>query len=163
VNAPAGRRIGRHEELDEGAEAGNAIVEFIFVALLVLVPLVYLIVAVAQVQSSGLSVTNAARDVGRAIATTPDGTDPQARADAALRIALDSHGLKSSDVEVRYVAASAECSSAAITPLLGPGSEFAVCVTRHQVLPGIPTILSGRGVTTVGRYVVHLDEFRTTG
>ena len=49
---------------------GNAIIEFVFVAVMVMVPLVYLVVAVAVVQRNQLAVTQAARDAGRAFATS---------------------------------------------------------------------------------------------
>jgi Flp pilus assembly protein TadG len=155
---------GRARRADCGGEDdGNAIVEFVFVAVLVLIPLAYLIVAVASIQRSRLAVTDAARDVGRAIATADSADAAAARAGAALRIALANEGLAPDDVELRYVAADAGCSDATVPVSLAPAAEFAVCVTRHQELPAVPTILSGRGVTTVGRYVVHVDDFRATG
>jgi hypothetical protein len=27
--------------------------------------------------------------------------------------------------------------------------------------PGVPTLLAGHGITTIGRYLVHVDDFRT--
>lgn len=144
-------------------EAGNAIVEFTLVAILVLTPLVYLIVAVATVQRGRLAVTDAARDVGRAIGTAESGADADRRGSAALSIALRNEGLGPADVEVRYVAASSSCDASPVLPTLAPGTEFAVCVSRRQRLPAVPTILSGRGITAVGRYVVHVDDFRDTG
>ncbi len=141
-------------------DRASAIIEFIFVAVLVLIPLVYLIVAVAVVQRSRLSVTNAARDVGRAIAGSNSQDEAEARSTAALEISLKVQGFSPADVELRYVDPGSSCTAGAITPELSPGSEFAVCVIRHQQLPAVPTVLSGRGVTTVGRFVVHIDEFR---
>jgi len=148
---------GRHVDDD-----GNAIIEFIFVAVLVLIPLVYLVVAVAVVQRSELATTSAARDVGRAVAgsgTLPGVAD---RARAALQISLSAYGLSASDVTLRYVDPTSACEGgASIEPALTPGAVFAVCVIRHQRLPAVPTVLSGKGITTIGRYVVHVDEFRT--
>ena len=149
-------------------EAGNAIIEFLFVAVLALVPLVYLILAVATVQHSRLAVTNAARDVGRALAgggsatggATASGATSSERATAALQIALQNEGLSPSDVEVRLVAANASCDSPPIAESQQPGAEFAVCVTRRQRLPAVPAVLSGRGVAIVGRFVVHQDDYR---
>jgi Flp pilus assembly protein TadG len=142
---------------------GNAIIEFVFVAVVVLVPLVYLIVAVAVVQRSRLATTNAARDVGRAVATSDRLADAPARAQAALRIALANQGLAPPDVQLRFVPPGADCQAGASeSPVLTAGAEFQVCVIRHQPLPAVPTILSGRGITTIGRYVVHVDEFRTS-
>jgi Flp pilus assembly protein TadG len=143
------------------SDEGNAIIEFVFVAVLVLVPLVYLIVAVAVVQRSRLATTNAARDVGRAVATSDRLVEAQARAQAALRIALANQGLRPPDVQLRFVAPGADCQQAVEQPPdLTPGTEFQVCVIRHQRLPAVPTVLSGRGITTIGRYVVHVDDFR---
>jgi Flp pilus assembly protein TadG len=149
-------------ELRPGRDDGNAIVEFVFVAVLVLVPLIYLIVAVAVIQRARLATTNAARDVGRAIATSDTADQADSRAQAALRIAIANQGLRPADVQLRYVAAGADCQSAAqVAPSLAAGAEFQVCVIRHQRLPAVPTLLAGRGVTTIGAYLVHVDEFRT--
>lgn len=147
----------RPEQTDE---RGSAIVEFVFVAVLVLVPLIYLIVAVAVVQRGRLATTNAARDVGRAIATAATAGQAETRAQAALRAALHGQGLAPGDVEVRYVEAGTDCAGPATEPSLAPASVFAVCVIRHQPLPAVPTVLAGRGVTIIGRYLVHVDDFR---
>src|SRR5206468_1376984 len=79
------------------ADEGNAIIEFIFVAVLVMVPLVYLIITVAVVQRARLAATNAARDVGRAIATSDTLADAPGRAAAALRISLSNERLTPQD------------------------------------------------------------------
>jgi hypothetical protein len=144
----------------QDGERASAIIEFVFVAVLVLVPLIYLIVAVAVVQRSRLATTNAARDVGRAIATADSVPQAESRAQAALRVALHGQGLTPAQVELRYVAAGADCQGPQIVPSLEPASVFAVCVIRHQPLPAVPTVLSGRGVTVIGRYLLHVDDFR---
>jgi len=141
-------------------ERGNAIIEFVFVAVIVMVPLVYLIAAVATVQRNTLAVTDAARDAGRAFATSDDAGSAAARARVAVRLALGDQGLPD-DAELRFVAAAAGCDGPAVTPRLAPGAEFAVCVSRSVALPGVPSLLAGRGIRTVGRYVVHVDDFRT--
>jgi len=140
-------------------DAGTAIVEFVFVAVIVLVPLVYAIVAVADVQRSQLAVTQAARDAGRAFATSDSAAEADRRARVAIRLAMSNQNL-SDDADVRFVDASAPCTSAAIEPRLVAGAAFAVCVTRRVEVPGVPTILQGRGITTVGRYVVRVDQYR---
>lgn len=150
----------RYDLLRREAERASAIIEFVFVAVLVLVPLIYLIVAVAVVQRGRLATTNAARDVGRALATSTTAGQAELRAQAALRVALHGLGLAPADVELRYVEAGADCRSEPTVPSLAPASVFAVCVIRHQPLPAVPTVLSGRGVTIIGRYLVHVDDFR---
>ncbi|MCW2539837.1 MAG: hypothetical protein JWN95_1562 [Frankiales bacterium] len=140
-------------------EDGNAIVEFVFVAILVLVPLVYLVVAVAQIQRGRIITVAAARDVGRALTDAPDPGQARIRADAALRVSLSAAELTPADVQIRLVEASANCSAPAIDPTFEPGSEFAICISLHQHTPGIPGVVGGRGIQSIGRYVVRLDDF----
>lgn len=149
----------RRPVLDDG---GNAILEFVFVAIVVLVPLVYLIAAVAAVQRNQLAVTNAARNAGRAFATSASAGEAAARARAAVHLALADQGLPD-DAHLRFVPFGAGCSSSGITPQLAPGATFTVCVSRRADLPGIPSVLAGRGITTVGAYSVHVDDYRVVG
>lgn len=141
-------------------DGGNAIIEFIFVALIVMVPLVYLIAAVAVVQRDRTAVAQAARNAGRAFATSDTAVQGRVRVSAAVRLALHDQGLPN-DAHVRFVAAGAQCSDPPVAPRLAAGAVFTVCVTRRVQLPAIPSVLAGRGITTVGVYVVHVDDFRT--
>lgn len=139
---------------------GNAVLEFVFVAVVVMVPLVYLVVAVAVGQRSTLAVTQAAREAGRAFATADTAAQGSERARVAVRLALADQGIDDDSAEVRTVAVGDDCDGPAATPSLLPGAEFAVCVARRVDLPGVPSVLEGRGVTTVGRFVVHVDDYR---
>ncbi len=139
---------------------GNAIIEFVFVAVMILVPTIYFVTAVASVAHSRTAVTQAAREAGRAFATADSTADALARAQVAVRLAFDDQGL-ADDARLRFVPVEARCDGVPIVPVLAPGAEFAVCVTRRADVPGVPTLLAGRGITTVGRYIVHVDDFRT--
>jgi Flp pilus assembly protein TadG len=140
-------------------DEGSAIIEFVFVAVVIMVPLVYLIAAVAAVQRNTLAVTQAARDAGRAFATSDSAGQAQQRVAAAVRLALADQGLPD-DATTRFVASGGRCTDPPITPRLVPGAQFTVCVTRRVELPAVPTVLTGRGIRTVGVYVVHVDDFR---
>jgi Flp pilus assembly protein TadG len=144
------------------ADGGSAIIEFVFVAVIVMVPLVYLIAAVATVQRSELAVTQAARDAGRAFATSENASGAQRRVSAAVRLALTDQGLPG-DASIRFVASGAACDAPSITPHLTAGAEFTVCVSRRVELPAVPTVLAGKGIRTTGEYVVHVDDFRQVG
>ncbi len=141
-------------------DSGTAIIEFVFVAVVVMVPLVYLIVAVATVQRSEFAVSQAAREAGRAFATSDSADLAMGRAQAAVHIALHDQGLPD-DAELAYVPAGTSCDAARLTPVLQAGAEFTVCVTRHVDLPAVPHVLTGKGITTVGAYVVHIDDYRS--
>jgi len=140
-------------------DSGSAIVEFVFLAVVLLVPLIYVVAAVADLQRNTLAVTQAARAAGRAFATSDTPEQAQARVRAAVRLALTGQGVPD-DATVRYVPAGADCSGQAVIPRLAPGAEFTVCVRRHAYLPAVPTILSGKGITVTGVYVVHVDDYR---
>jgi Flp pilus assembly protein TadG len=144
------------------ADDGSAIIEFVFVAVIVMLPLVYLIVAVAEVQRSELAVSQAAREAGRAFATSDTTDEAAGRAEVAVHLALRDQGLPD-DAELRFVAAGTQCADdpPAITPQLRPGGQFTVCVRRRAQLPAVPEVLLGKGITTWGEYVVHVDDYRS--
>jgi Flp pilus assembly protein TadG len=144
---------------DDGGDGGSAIIEFVFVAVVVMVPLVYLVAAVASLQRSQLAVAQAARNAGRAFATSDTPAEATARVDAAVRLALGDQGLPD-DATVRFVPAGRGCDAPAVVPQLASGAEFTVCVTRRSELPGVPSVLSGRGVSTRAGFTVHVDDYR---
>ncbi len=142
-------------------DGGTAIIEFVFVAVIVMLPLVYLVVAVASVQRNELAVSQAAREAGRAFATSETTDQALVRASVAARIALRDQGLPD-DAALRYVGAGSDCADEppAVSPQLRPGAEFTICVTRYVSIPAVPNVLAGKGITTIGEYVVHIDDYR---
>jgi Flp pilus assembly protein TadG len=141
-------------------DRGAAIIEFVLLGVVLLVPLMYLVLAVSTVQRNLYGVTQAAREAGRAYAT---GTVDNAteRADYAARLAMEDQGLSPEGVTVRYGPADADCraASAASWPLV-PGAEFVVCVTRAIIVPAVPGVVLGHRNTVTGRFVVHADDYR---
>ncbi|GER24023.1 hypothetical protein NCCP1664_25180 [Zafaria cholistanensis] len=129
---PARRRIRRMQCGDGkgcGAEAGSAVVEFVFLGVLLLVPVVYAILAVSQLQAAAFAAVGAADHAAKVFVAAD--TEPRARAaavDAAAR-AVRNMGLPagSEDVSVR-------CSG----PCLHPGSRVTVTVTVSVALPLLP-------------------------
>lgn len=73
---------------------GNALVEFTYLAVLLMVPLVYVLLTVFQVQRAAFAVTEAARQAGRAYATADSTTAGLARAQAAATLAMRDQGLE---------------------------------------------------------------------
>jgi Flp pilus assembly protein TadG len=64
-------------------DRGNAIVEFVFLAVLLMVPLVYVLLTVFKVQAAAYAVSSAAREAGRVYATSTDLESADDRAFAA--------------------------------------------------------------------------------
>ncbi len=156
----AGGRGGR--SLRAGRDGGAATVEFVFLGILVMVPLLYLVIAVFEVQRNALAVTQAAREAGRAFGTAENVVAGEERARYAMALALRDQGLDPADAELRYGPVGAGCSGGGVATL-EPGSDFEVCVVRVFRVPAVPSYFDGGNNTVTGRYVVHIDEFRSAG
>jgi hypothetical protein len=139
-------------------ERGSALVEFVFVALVVFVPLIYIIAGFSAVQRGVFASTAAAREAGRAIGTAPDALTGLARAERAAQLAVEDQSVAATDVRVAYAAAGVDCAdSGGYTPTLAPGEEFSVCVTVTVRIPFLPEFVDAN--TATGRFVVERDRY----
>lgn len=142
-------------------DAGSSIVEFVFLGILVLLPLMYLVVTVSTFQRSSYAVTQAARQAGRALATAPDITSAATRARYAAQLAMGDQGLSDKDVVLRFGGTGPHCAGGSDQlPTFAPDDVMAVCVTRSVMLPGIPGFFTGKRNTVTGRFIVHFDKYR---
>ncbi len=147
---------------DDSVDRGRATIEFIFLGILTLVPLLYLVVAVSLFERNVFAATQAAREAGRAYATAGDPLTAEARAAYSANLALSDQGVSPTQRTLKYVAVSADCLSGDTgAQSLEPGAEFAVCVVQPVQIPGVPGFLDARANTVTGRYIVHIDDFRT--
>ena len=143
---------------DDDGERGSAIVEFVFIALVVFVPLVYLVAGFSSVQRGVFASTAAAREAGRAIATAPDPVTGQARAERAAQLAVEDQSVDATDVRLAYAPAGSGCDAAgSYTPTLAPGEEFNVCVTVTVRIPLLPDFIDAN--TATGQFVVERDRY----
>ncbi|WP_225753962.1 pilus assembly protein [Actinotalea sp. Marseille-Q4924] len=111
-------------------DRGSAVVEFLGVTVVLLVPLVYLVVVTAAVQAATFAVDGAAREAARAVVTAdPDDAGP--RAAAAVAIALEDQGL---DPALAAGALTVRCEP----DCLSPGTTLTVEVALDVALPGVP-------------------------
>ncbi len=139
-------------------DRGSALVEFVFIALVVFVPLVYIVAGFSAVQRGVFASTAAAREAGRAIGTAPDVATGLARAEDAARIAVEDQSVEATDVGLAYAAAGTPCEGAdGYTPTLVPGEEFSVCVTVTVRIPLMPEFIESN--TATGQFVVERDRF----
>ena len=143
-------------------DSGAASIEFVFLGVLVLVPLLYLVIAAFEVQRNAFAVTQAAREAGRAFATADDIAAADARARYAMELALRDQGLEPAGTELRYGPVGGGCADAGAATL-EPGADFEVCVVRVFRVPAVPSYLDGGNNAVTGRYVVHVDDFRSAG
>lgn len=78
-------------------ERGTAIVEFVWLAILLLVPLLYIVLAVFDTQRASYAASAAARSASRAYVTSPDQQTAYVRAEAAARLAFGDQGIDAAD------------------------------------------------------------------
>ncbi|SFP85798.1 hypothetical protein SAMN05660464_4482 [Geodermatophilus dictyosporus] len=141
-----------------GGERGSALVEFVFVALVVFVPLVYVVAGFSAVQRGVFASTAAAREAGRALATAPDVATGLARAQRAAQLAVEDQSVEATDVELAYAPAGAGCEAAgAYVPRLVAGEEFSVCATVTVRIPLLPEFVDAN--TATGQFVVETDRY----
>ena len=134
-------------------ERGSAVVEFVVLAVLMLIPLVYLVMMLARVQAGSFAVSHAAREAGRAYVTAGSGESATGRARAAARIAFLDHSFEDSG---RLTIA---CDG---IPCLRPDGQVETTATVRVPLPLVPSFvrdvvplsvpLSASQLSTVDRF-----------
>lgn len=67
-------------------ESGTALIEFVWLAILLIVPLLYIVLAAFDTQRAAFAASAAARSAGRAFLTAPDQATGYRRAEAAVRL-----------------------------------------------------------------------------
>lgn len=117
------------------SERGSAMVEFLGVALILLIPLVYLVVTLGRVQAAAFAAEGAAKDAVRAVVTAESAAAGAARAEAAVGIALADQGF-----DRESGALGLECSA---TPCLTPGGAVSAVVRVEVPLPLVPDVVRG--------------------
>ncbi len=118
-------------------ERGTALVELVWLGILLLVPMVYILISVFEVQRGAFAVNAAARSAGRAFAVAPDDAAGERAARTAARLALTDQGIDGGalDLELRCEPAGA-CRA--------PGSTVVVLVRSRVDLPLLPDALGGQ-------------------
>lgn len=81
-------------------DEGTATLEFLTVGLLLLVPTVYLVLALAQLQAAAFAVEGAARQASRVFVQAEDVGAAQAAATRAIAVTLADYGLDASAAQV---------------------------------------------------------------
>ncbi|MBU4465710.1 MAG: TadE family protein [Actinobacteria bacterium] len=135
LDARSGDRSRREDDSDaDPNDRGSAALEFIVVGLLLLVPIIYLVVALGAVQGQTLGAESGARHIARAISTAPDAATARERADAVLRSIVDEYGIDPDSVQV-----SMTCHpTGAVCP--DAGATVVVTVSTTVALPLAPPV-----------------------
>src|SRR6478735_50974 len=111
------RRATRLELLADDSERGSAALEFILVGLVLLVPLVYLVVALGLIQEQALGAEAGARHIARTVSTSSGVVEARERADRVLQAVVEEYGMDAASVQLSLscVPAGATCPDAGAT------------------------------------------------
>ena len=137
-------------------ERGSALVEVTWLSILLLVPLVYVVLAVFEVQRSAYAVNAATRAAGRAYTLAPSEGEAAARARTAADVALSDQGLGPDGATM----------SLTCTPLphdcLSPGSVVHVRMRYRVDLPLVPSALGANtpSIRVEAEHAVPYGTFR---
>ena len=137
------------------SESGTVLVEVTWLAILLLVPLVYVVLSVFAVQRAAFAATAAARAAGRAYVTAPSLADAEARARAAGEVALTDQGVDGAGTTM-----SVGCRPAGAC--LSPGSVVHVEVRAQVPLPLLPPVFGDQppSIRVEAEHTVPYGTFR---
>jgi hypothetical protein len=138
-------------------EGGSALVEFVFLGVLLLVPLVYLVMTLARLQAGAYAASTAAREGARGFvtATSKDSAEPRAR--AAAQLAFADQGFLPADGAVVLA-----CDG---DPCLRPEGRVEVQTTVRVPLPFVPAFARDvvpLEVPVSASHVGVVDRFKET-
>lgn len=113
-----------------GGDEGSATVEFVLLATLLMIPVIYFLMLTSQIQSAAYASVAAADQAAHAMVTATDPSSAAGRADAVIALTLGDYGLDPS-VAHSEVRCSAE-------PCLKPGTSVSVEVAIRVPVPLLP-------------------------
>lgn len=147
------RRENRSTLTDRGLnERGSASVEFIAATAVLLAPLIYLTIALTDVQNQTLGTEAMARHVSVSLARGADA----AHAERVVTSIADEYGIDPDAVSLAI-----ECTTAGECPR--PGAIMRVTVTTEASLPLVPSVFGTRVAIPVGAIAVQKVSDYATG
>jgi hypothetical protein len=136
------------------SDDGTALVELVWLGLLLLLPLVYVLLTVFSAQSAAFGADAASRAAGRAFMLSPSQDEALARAESAAEVALADQGIPASRMRLEV-----SCAPDPDRCLVG-GATVTVSVTVQQPLPLVSSML-GDNAPTVRISSTHTEPYGT--
>jgi hypothetical protein len=154
------QRSGRSPRRHRGSrDEGSALVEVVWLSLILLVPLVYILLTLVTVQRSAYGVTEAARAAGRAYVLSANPVEGRQRAIAAARVAMLDQGitLPPGDLTIVCHPRPASC--------LQPGSTVEIRISFQAKLPILPRFMGQNpaSIAVSARHVEPYGSYREAG
>lgn len=139
----------------EAGERGSALVEFLGGMVVLLIPLVYLVLTLSQIQAAAFAAEGAAREAGRHLATAPSIDQGLRSAQLSVVTAFSDHGIDVDGTDALDVHCLAD-------PCLEPGAHIGIDVGIEVPLP-LPDFLRAAlplSVPVSATHVVAVPELR---
>lgn len=132
----------------EQCESGSAIVEFIFASTVLLIPMIYLILAAAMLESGSYAVVGAADQAAKVFAVADTPGQAHARAHEVVDRAMSNFGLSGAST---IISCDAAC--------LSPGSVVTVTVSLNVPLPFVSEFVQASVFTVDSSSAQRIDRF----
>lgn len=134
-------------------EKGQALIESLLIGLLLLVPVMWLLMVLADVHRAALATNAAVREAGFDAARAGDISEADAAVDRAVGTALSNHGLDPSRAEARWTA----------SPGLERNATVEVVTTYRVAVLRVPFLgaASGPSVSVTARHLARIDPYRS--
>jgi Flp pilus assembly protein TadG len=138
-------------------QSGSALVEVTWLGIVLLLPMVWIVLSVSEVQRGSFGVTAAARSAGRAFALAPDDVTGRKQARAAAAVALADQGLDESDWTI-------EVGCAPLSDCHVGGVVVTVRIETQVALPFIPELLGGAATFRLdAEHQVPIGQYQEPG
>lgn len=135
-------------------ERGNAIVEFVVLGVVLLIPCLYLVLTLGSVQGAVFAADVIARDAARIHATDGNAERADARTRAMTAQVLSDYGIEADPTRTVTIRCSHD-------PCASPGQDVRAEVRIPVMVPGLGPMLGGAGPVRVGSsHVAHVDQYR---
>ncbi|MEO7131554.1 MAG: pilus assembly protein [Dermatophilaceae bacterium] len=132
----------------EQREDGRAIIEFIALGVIMLIPLTYLVLTMARLQAGAFSASLAGREAGRAFVTASTDGQGHERAQAAARLAFEDFAFDDG------AGVTVDCDG---SPCLRPDGRINTTASVSVPLPLIPDIFADHLPTSITLSSTHLQ------
>lgn len=137
---------------NEQADSGTAVIEFIFASIVLLIPVVYLMLAISQLQAASYATTSTAISASRIAARDADPSEHRAHQVADMH--FTDFGLNDVPITIDYSCAG-PCGQA--------GSLVTAQVETTVSLPGIPLLFGTDNSPHITLRAHHTDVVATAG
>lgn len=136
-----------------GRERGSALIETVLIGLMFLVPLIWALGILADLQRGAFASSAAAREAGADAARQTSRAGSERAIELAIAQAFRDHGLDPSDAEVAW----------STTPRMGRGGAVEIEVAYRVPVLQAPFIgrVGGPSVEVRARHVARIDPYRS--